>query len=281
MKKKNPTSPPGWEPYLAAAIEAAQDAAGIQMESLGRPHTIGYKGETDLVTEVDRASESAIVERIRATFPSHDFLMEESPFRPGGSPFLWIVDPLDGTTNYAHGFPHFCTSIALWHNDRPAVGVVLDPVRNELFTVLRGAGAFLNGNPIHVSREDRLIRSLLATGFPKNIRKVRNKNIRRFYRVILRARSVRRSGSAALDLCYLAAGRIDGYWVADLAPWDSAAGVLLAEEAGARITDLQGSPTVLGQDGIVATNGRIHAALLEILAPRPSQRGREKVKGKT
>lgn len=258
---QNPT-----ESYLAAAIDAARAAGRIQVQALGRPHTIGYKGETDLVTEVDRASERAIVERIRRSFPDHDFLLEESPFRPKGSYFLWIVDPLDGTTNYTHGLPHFCASIALEHRGRPVLGVVFDPVRKELFTALRGGGAFLNGRRIRVSRETRLIRSVLATGFPKNIRTVRDKNLRRFARALMQARGIRRSGSAALDLCYLAAGRIDGYWVLNLAPWDSAAGILAAREAGAHITDLEGRPTRYGSRGIIATNGRIHAALLDLLS---------------
>lgn len=255
--------------YLAAAIDAARAAGRIQVQALGRPHTIGYKGETDLVTEVDRASEKTIVERIRRTFPDHDFLLEESPFRPKGSSFLWIVDPLDGTTNYAHGLPHFCSSIALEHKGHTLVGVVFDPIRRELFTALRGGGAFLNGRRIRVSRETRLIRSMLATGFPKNIRTVRDKNLRRFARALLEVRGIRRSGSAALDLCYLAAGRIDGYWVLNLAPWDSAAGILAAREAGARVTDLNGKPTRFGCHGIVATNGKIHAALLNLLSGPP------------
>mgnify|MGYP000359706589 FL=1 len=260
------------ESYLAAAIDAARTAGRIQVRALGRPHTIGYKAETDLVTEVDRASERAIVERIRRSFPDHDFLLEESPFRPKGSSFLWIVDPLDGTTNYTHGLPHFCTSIALEHKGRTVVGVVFDPVRRELFTALRGRGAFLNGRRIRVSRESKLIRSMLATGFPKNIRTVRDKNLRRFARALMQARGIRRSGSAALDLCYLAAGRIDGYWVLNLAPWDSAAGILAAREAGARITDLEGRPTRYGSRGIIATNGRIHAALLDLLSGPRRQR---------
>lgn len=255
--------------YLTAAIDAARAAGRIQARALGKPHTIGYKGETDLVTEVDRTSEKTIVERIRRTFPDHDFLLEESPFRPKGSSFLWIVDPLDGTTNYAHGLPHFCTSIALEHKGRTLIGVVFDPIRKELFTAVRGGGAFLNGRPIRVSREARLIRSMLATGFPKNIRTVRDKNLRRFARALLEVRGIRRSGSAALDLCYLAAGRIDGYWVLNLAPWDSAAGILAAREAGARITDLNGKPTRFGCHGIVATNGKIHAALLNLLSGPP------------
>ncbi|MEW6439762.1 MAG: inositol monophosphatase family protein [bacterium] len=254
---------------LELAVEAAREAAGIQMEALGKPHTIGFKGETDLVTEVDRACESAIVRKIRSAFPDHGFLLEESRSAPADSPFLWIVDPLDGTTNYAHGFPHFCTSIALRHKGLTVAGVVLDPVRNELFTAVRGGGALLNGEAIRVSREGRLIRCLLATGFPKNIREARDANLRRFSRLIRQARSVRRSGSAALDLCYVAAGRIDGYWVLELAPWDAAAGLLVVSEAGGRATSFSGSSAASGRKGVVASNGRIHAQLLRLLTPRP------------
>ena len=211
---------------------------------------------------------SNIFDLLSNAFPSHDFLLEETPTSRSGSPHLWVVDPLDGTTNYTHRYPHFCCSIALLVEGRTMLGVVFDPVRDELFTALRNSGAFLNERPIRTSEEDRLIRSLVATGFPDDIRRARDKNLRKFARLLQRVRSVRRSGSAALDLCYVAAGRLDGYWILKLAPWDTAAGVLMVEEAGGCVTGLHGGPTHLYTKALVASNGRIQESLLTLLSGR-------------
>jgi myo-inositol-1(or 4)-monophosphatase len=255
-----------WAKHLEVAVRAARSAGKIQIEAFDKRRRIDYKGETNLVTEVDRACEEAIFDLLSSTFPSHDFLLEETPTSRSGSPHLWVVDPLDGTTNYTHRYPHFCCSIALLVEDRTVLGVVFDPVRNELFTAVRSSGAFLNERPIRTSEENRLIRSLVATGFPDDIRRARDKNLRKFSRLLQRVRSVRRSGSAALDLCYVAAGRLDGYWILKLAPWDTAAGVLLVEEAGGCVTGLYGGPTHLYTKALVASNGRIQESLLTLLS---------------
>ena len=265
-EESHPTAENPWKRHLEIAVLAAKNAGRIQIEALEKTHTIDYKGETNLVTEVDLACEEAVFRLLHTAFPSHDFLLEEGPARRTGSPWLWVVDPLDGTTNYTHGYPQFCCSIALQVEGRTVLGVVYDPVRDELFTARKGGGAFLNGGRIRTSDEDRLIRSLVATGFPDDIKRARDKNLRKFSRLLQRVRSVRRSGSAALDFCYLAAGRLDGYWVLKLAPWDAAAGVLMVEEAGGLVTDLQGGPTHLHTKAFVASNGRLHESLLRLLS---------------
>ena len=268
MKEKSDTSQGPWKKHLETAVRAARRAGNIQIRALDKPHRVDFKGETDLVTEVDRACEEAIFGLLRSAFPSHDFLLEESVMPRTGSPFLWVVDPLDGTTNYTHRYPHFCCSIALQHEGKTVVGVVYDPVRGDLFTATADGGAFLNGSPIRTSDENQLIRCLIATGFPNRIKTARDKNLRKFSRVLFRVRSVRRSGSAALDFCYVAAGRLDRYWVLKLAPWDAAAGVLMVEEAGGRVTGLDGGPTHLYSEAFVASNGKIQEKLLSLLAGR-------------
>ena len=255
-----------WKEHLETAVRAAREAGRIQLEAFDKPHTVDFKGETNLVTEVDRACEEVIFGFLRDAFPSHDFLLEESVTQRTDSPFLWVVDPLDGTTNYTHCYPHFCCSIALQHEEKTVLGVVYDPVRGELFTTLAGSGAFLNGRRIRTSDEDQLIRCLIATGFPNEIRTARDKNLRKFARILLLVRSLRRSGSAALDLCYVAAGRLDGYWILTLAPWDQAAGILMVEEAGGCVTDPAGNPTHLHSKALVASNGRIQDQLLALLS---------------
>jgi len=266
MQESSHLSESPWKEQLEMAVRAARDAGRIQLEAFDKPHTVDFKGETNLVTEVDRACEEAIFGLLRDAFPGHDFLLEESVTPRTDSPFLWVVDPLDGTTNYTHCYPHFCCSIALQHEGKTVLGVVYDPVRGELFTALAGSGAFLNGRRVRTSDEDQLIRCLIATGFPNEIRTARDKNLRKFARILLLARSVRRSGSAALDLCYLAAGRLDGYWVLTLAPWDQAAGILMVEEAGGCVTDPRGKSTHLHSKALVASNGRIQEPLLALLA---------------
>ncbi len=256
-----------WEPHLDAAVRAAREAGRIQQRAFHQKHTVEFKGETDLVTEVDHACEEAIVRILGDAFPDHDFLLEESESPDTGSSFQWVVDPVDGTTNYMHRYPHFCCSIALQHGKETVLGVVLEPYRDELFTAVRGLGARLNGARLRVSRETELIRCLLSTGFPYDVRTAEDNNLERFSRMILQAQAVRRSGSAALDLCYLASGRLDGYWVVRLAPWDTAAGVLMVQEAGGTVTDLRGGGDLSGSRGLAASNGRVHHKLMEQLTP--------------
>jgi myo-inositol-1(or 4)-monophosphatase len=248
-------------------IEAtAREAGALLRERIDENHTVRYKGEINLVTEADRLSEALIVERIRGSFPDHGILTEESPEIVNGSPFRWIIDPLDGTTNFAHGYPVFCVSIALEMEGVIRFGAVFDPMLDEMFIAERGAGAFLNGRRLNVSREAELSRSLLATGFPYDLREDRNNNINYFNTMALKAQAVRRAGAAALDLAYLAAGRFDGFWELKLAPWDMAAGWLLVEEAGGILTDLKGDPFHLHSPHILASNGLIHDEISRLLA---------------
>ncbi|MCE5262673.1 MAG: inositol monophosphatase [Deltaproteobacteria bacterium] len=248
-------------------IEATAREAGVLLrEKIGDHHTIGYKGEVNLVTEADRLSEELIVERILGSFSDHDILTEESPAIAHGSPFRWIVDPLDGTTNYAHGFPVFSVSIALEVEGSIRLGAVYNPMLEEMFIAEKGAGAFLNGRRLAVSRAAELSRSLLATGFPYDLRSNPNNNMNYFEAMVLKSQAVRRVGSAALDLAYLAAGRFDGFWELKLAPWDIAAGWLLVEEAGGMVTDLPGGPFTFESSLILASNGLIHPEISGVLA---------------
>lgn len=250
----------------ATAVEAALEAGRILRWHFQRGLEIRYKGEIDLVTEADVAAERAVLSRIRDAFPDHRVLAEESGEAAQDSPWLWVVDPLDGTTNFAHGFPVFAVSIALLHEGQRVLGVVYDVMRDELFTARRGGGAFVNGRPIRVSRTPRLEEALLVTGFPYDRQASPFDNTREFVALLKRCHGVLRVGSAALDLAAVAAGRLDGYWEFRLSPWDLAAGALLVEEAGGRVTTPQGDPLPpLGTD-VVATNGHIHGELLEVLA---------------
>ncbi|MDA8125542.1 MAG: inositol monophosphatase family protein [Deltaproteobacteria bacterium] len=248
-------------------IEAlALDAGALLRERLHECHRVEYKGEINLVTEADHLAEALIVERIGRFYPGHDILAEESAATANGSAFRWIIDPLDGTTNYAHGFPVFCVSIALEVAGVIQLGAVYNPMLKELFTAERGQGAFLNGTRLGVSRTRDLNKALLATGFPYDLRQDRNNNINYFRALAKSTQAVRRAGSAALDLAYVAAGRFDGFWELKLMPWDTAAGWLLVEEAGGRITDLGGGSYDLRAPHILASNGIIHDRMLGILA---------------
>jgi myo-inositol-1(or 4)-monophosphatase len=248
-------------------IEAtAREAGALLRERIDDRHTVQYKGEINIVTEADKLSEALIVERIRTSFPDHGILAEESPEMAKSSGFRWIIDPLDGTTNYSHGYPVFCVSIALEVEGEIRFGAVYNPMLDELFTAEKGAGAFLNGRPLKVSRTSELSRSLLATGFPYDIREDRNNNINYFEAMALNAQAVRRAGSAALDLAYLATGRFDGFWELKLMPWDMAAGWLLVEEAGGVVTDLRGNPFSLRSPHILGSNGLIHGEMSRLLA---------------
>jgi myo-inositol-1(or 4)-monophosphatase len=254
--------------YVEWASEVAREAGALLVRYYERRVRVEYKagkGDVDVVTEADRASEKYIVERIRARFPEHAIVAEEGGGRESGSPFRWYVDPLDGTTNFAHSFPQFCISLALEKDGRIVAGVVFDPLRDELFAAEHGGGAFLNQRPIRVSAVAALAESLLATGFPSRKRH-QNSNIHFYHQVTLASHGVRRPGSAALDLCYVACGRLEGFWEFNLSPWDTAAGWLLVEEAGGRATDMHGAAFRLPTGSIAASNGLIHGQLIEAFA---------------
>lgn len=251
---------------LEHATVAAVAAGRMIKDRAGKAVNIQTKAgqETNLVTELDKEAEALIISILQKKYPGHDVLAEESGNRNSGSEYRWVIDPIDGTTNFARGLPIFCVSIGLEHRGKIVLGVVYDPTRDELFTAELGKGAFLNGNPIHVSDASTLIESVLVTGFAYNVRSTRE-NIDHFQNFLLEARAVRRLGSAALDLCYVAAGRLDGYWEMSLNPWDMAAGVLLVEEAGGKYSDLDGQPTTIHQKKILVSNGRIHEQMVEVL----------------
>lgn len=253
------------EKYLEAAVKAARAAGELQRQRFSCDYRIDYKGEKNLVTEVDRASEDLILGALRNACPGCDILAEESGLASKGSAFRWIVDPLDGTTNYAHGFPWFAVSIALEVEGEVRLGVVYHPMMDELFTTLSGRGAWMNGRKIAVSRRQPLRGCLLATGFPYDRTRTNENNFRNFEEFQLAARAVRRAGAAALDLAYVAAGRLDGYWECKLSPWDVAAGRLLVEEAGGAVTNHRGEPFILSDHRILASNGLIHREMIDIL----------------
>ena len=244
--------------YLDAAIEIAREAGRILREEFEKPLEIAYKGEADLVTQADKRSEAAIVARLKEYFPDHAVAAEEGTGRETESEFRWHVDPLDGTTNFAHGYPCFSVSIALALRGEVLAGVVFNPYYDELFAAARGEGATLNGKPIHVSSVAALERSLLCTGFPVKKRGQAHANIEYYRDFTLKSHGVRRDGSAALDLASVAAGRFDAFWEFGLNKWDTAAGVLLVEEAGGRVSDFEGKAYGLGGPVILATNGLIH-----------------------
>ena len=249
----------------SVAVTAATRAGKLLLEELGRARQVTKKSEVDLVTEMDRRAEALIAELLRSAFPDHSILAEEGTRVEGRAPYRWLIDPLDGTTNYAHGLPAFAVAIALEREGVPLLGVAYDPSREELFVAERGRGAYLGGEPIRVSRSPSLNESLLATGFPYDIRENPRNNLAEYAAFSLRCQGVRRLGSAVLDLCYVAAGRLDGFWELRLGPWDVAAGALMVEEAGGRITDLAGGPFSIAQQQIVASNGRIHREMIELL----------------
>lgn len=251
--------------YLEAAIEIAREAGKILREELDRPLDISYKGDFDLVTQADRRSEAAIISRLQRYFPQHSVAAEEGTGKDTGSEFRWHVDPLDGTTNFAHGYPCFCVSMALAQKNELLLGVVYNPVYEELFFAARGEGASLNGKKLHCSKIREMKSSLLCTGFPNHDRHS-HPNIHYYWDFTLKSHGVRRDGSAALDLASVAAGRFDGFWEFGLKPWDTAAGIVIVEEAGGTITDLQGNPYVLGGKSILATNGLIHDEMKRLAA---------------
>lgn len=256
---------------MDTALEAGRVAAGILREGLSRERIIHYKGDINIVTDVDKRSEQAVVEVVRRRFPDHRILSEEGGgARSGASPYCWIIDPLDGTTNYAHGFPFFGVSIAVERDGQVLCGVVVDPWRDECFAAERGGGARMNGERVAVSTIADLRRALLATGFPYDIHQAEDNNLDHFTHFCMRAQAVRRPGAAALDLCYVAMGRLEGYWELKIQAWDIAAGSLLVEEAGGQVTRLSGKPFDVYGGEVLASNGLIHDQMVEVLTPRRS-----------
>jgi myo-inositol-1(or 4)-monophosphatase len=251
--------------YRDFAVEIALEAGEFLKGKFHETQDITYKGEIDLVTEADRGCEALLIARIEKAFPGHGILAEETRGSALTKEFTWIIDPLDGTTNYAHQYPVFCVSIALQRDGEVIVGAICNPMMDELFVVEKGQGALLNGRRLCVSATADLSRSLLATGFPYDIRVNPDNNINYFAALAVKAQAIRRAGAAALDLAYLAAGRFDGFWELQLRPWDTAAGCLMVTEAGGVVTDLFGGPFDLYSPHILATNGRIHEAMEEVL----------------
>jgi myo-inositol-1(or 4)-monophosphatase len=252
-------------PFLEVAVDAAREAGSILLVEFDRPVKISYKGEVDIVTQADKRSEQSIVTRLRTHFPKHAIVAEEGGGTENDSPFLWHVDPLDGTTNFAHGYPCFAVSIGLEEAGELIAGVVFNPVSGELFTAVKGEGAYLNQKKIHVSPIEKLATSLLVTGFP-SVKRTQNPNIHYYWDFTLRSHGVRRDGSAALDLASVACGRFEGFWEFGLHSWDTAAGVLLVREAGGSVTQFNGQPYHLGDRELLASNGRVHAEMQNVAA---------------
>ena len=252
--------------YLQEAATAARIAGRYQKYRFTSSLNVEMKGDKDLVTEVDRESERLIVTHLLARFPDHDIVAEEGEYPRKGSPCRWIIDPVDGTTNYAHGFPWFCASIGLELEGELVAGVIYNPVYDELFTATKGGGAFLNGFRLAVSPRAPLKNTLLGTGFPYDCATNPANNFANFIAFQKHARGIRRAGAAALDLAYVAAGRLDGYWELKLKPWDVAAGVLMVREAGGTVTKFDGSPYDIFTDRILVSNGLIHDEMVAMLA---------------
>src|SRR5579863_4292290 len=251
--------------FLEVAIEIAREAGAILRDEFDRPKEISYKGEVDIVTESDRRSEALIISRLKKHFPEHAIIGEEGGRGGAHAKYCWHVDPLDGTTNFAHGYPCFAVSIGLTEDGEPIAGAVFNPVAGELFSAARGEGAHLNGKPIRVSSVEKLAHSLVATGFPTHQRK-RSANMEYYWEFTLRSHGVRRDGSAALDLCSVACGRFDAFWEFRLNSWDTAAGMLLVREAGGTVSDLAGQAYRPGGFDMLASNGLIHGEMREIAA---------------
>jgi myo-inositol-1(or 4)-monophosphatase len=252
--------------FLSTAIEAVTRAGDLQMARLGTAVRVDKKGTIDLVTDVDVAVERMFRALVAERFPDHQVLAEEM----GGSVAIpagpcWVFDPIDGTTNYAHGIPIFCASLALEIDGVAEVAAIFDPTRRELFTAERGRGALLNGRPIRVSNTESLLDAVVVTGFPYDVHTRVDEVVGLFGAFVARARAVRRLGSAAIDLCYVASGRMDGFWESDLKPWDIAAGALIVAEAGGSVSNVDGSPFASRSGHVLATNGRIHDVMLTVI----------------
>lgn len=263
MKAGNPKNDS--KKRLTFTLELAREVGDYIYKSAHRMKRVHYKGAIDLVTEFDRKSQDLIVRRLARKYPGYGILSEEDISLDVDAPVKWIVDPLDGTTNFAHGLPIWAISIALENRGKIILGIVYDPTRKEMFYAIKGEGAFLNGKKIKVSKVNELDQSLLVTGFPYDIRSAKDNNLNHFSNFAVRAQAVRRLGSAALDLCYTACGRFDGYWELKLSPWDQAAGSLILREAGGRITDFAGKKFSIYGDEVLGTNGLVHQEMMVIL----------------
>jgi myo-inositol-1(or 4)-monophosphatase len=251
--------------FIDIAKQACLLSGNIQMENFGRVQEIGYKGEINLVTEIDKKCEREIVALIQGEFPTHDILAEEGTGRRKDSEYKWIIDPLDGTTNYAHGYPLFCTSIALEYKGEIVLGAVYEPNLKEIFLAEKNSGATLNEKKLSVSKTTELKQALLSTGFAYNVAKAKENNLNHFQNFIFNAQAVRRDGVAAIDLCYTAAGRFDGFWELELFPWDVAAGYLIVKESGGKVSDFSERPFNVYSKEILASNGKLHQAMIKIL----------------
>ncbi len=251
--------------FMDVAARVAREAGLYQRKKSGETFNIEFKSPINLVTEVDKFCEKLIVDGIGKIFPDHDIMAEEGSGERKNSAYKWIIDPLDGTTNFAHGYPLFAVSIALEYQGKILAGVVYDPMRDEMFSAFAGEGAKLNDKPIHVSKIDKLERALMATGFAYNLRQTKDNNLDHFQNIIMRAQGVRRDGVAAIDLCYVACGRYDGFWELNLFPWDTAAGLLICTEAGGLVTRFDGNPFSVYEKDILVTNSLIHDEMKDVL----------------
>ncbi len=254
---------------LDFAIDLGRRAGRLLRDGLDRPRTVELKSAFDLVTDMDRASEDLIISAITAEFPDHAILAEESG-AIGEADLTWLIDPLDGTNNYAHGFPYFCVSLALWRGRTPLLGVIYNPMLDELFSAEAGGGTYCNGRSIHVSGTATLSAALISTGFPYTYSTTPENNLREFDRIQSRCQGVRRGGAAALDLAYVAMGRLDAHWELRLKPWDTGAAALLVLEAGGRLSGWSGEPWQPWSDRLIASNGRIHDELIQVLSHQES-----------
>jgi myo-inositol-1(or 4)-monophosphatase len=252
------------EKLKAFAINLARDAGRLLAGKFNSKLEIHYKGEINLVTEADKMSEDLIIAAINSSFPDHGILSEESPAQNSQAMLRWIIDPLDGTTNYAHGYPIFCVSIALEKEGVVVLGVIYDPLRDDMFVAERGKGAYLNGKKMNVSKTVNLSRSLLATGFPYDIRESKVNNLNHFNLMAMEAQAIRRAGAAALDIAYLACGRFDGFWELKLMPWDMAASCLMVEEAGGIISNMNGCKWDISSPDVLISNGLIHEQMISV-----------------
>lgn len=252
---------------LQLAVDAALEAGKFLKMNIGKIRHIEHKQgeERNLVTEIDKKAEELIIDKIRKRYPNHNFLGEESGTHKAVSDYKWIIDPLDGTTNFTHGLPIFCTSIALEYKGEILLGAIYDPNPDELFTAEKSKGAYLNNRRIHVSQARRLMESLIVTGFPYDIKENPYNAVQHFSNFLMQCQAVRRLGSAALDLSYVACGRFDGFWEVTLNPWDMAAGVLIVQEAGGKFTNFKGFPSDIYTPNVLATNGFIHEQMVEVL----------------
>ncbi|MBA4391012.1 MAG: inositol monophosphatase [Syntrophus sp. (in: bacteria)] len=257
---------------LKFAIQCARESGKIQRKFYEKHFSIRHKGDINLVTDVDIACQERIIKLIRKHYPDDDIISEEQLNCFDGTQNRWIIDPLDGTTNYAHGYPFFCTSIAYEVRGKIVLGVVYNPIFKELFTGQKGAGAYLNNKKIKVSGMKDLKKSLLSTGFPYDIATSKENNISHFINFLYEAQAVRRDGSAALNLCYTACGRFDGFWEMKLSPWDMAAGTLIVEEAGGKVTDFDGRAFSIYKNAIIASNSLIHKDIVRVLKDKEKQR---------